>query len=89
MTSFTYLQALVVVIAQRRFKSIEVFNESLEDKATKSYTLYKLAMDPTMTTSRAIEELYGRVSVLQHYDVSSPTIRSLARARRPSSMQLS
>jgi hypothetical protein len=57
-----YLQSLAGIIAQRRFKTIEVFNESTEEKATKSYKLYKLAMEPGMTSSKAIEVLYGAQS---------------------------
>jgi hypothetical protein len=62
MKLFMYLQALARTIAQRRFKTIEVFNESAESKTTKSYALYKLAMDPTMTSKKAMAELYGQRS---------------------------
>ena len=53
MSNFTYLQALAVTIQQMRFKSIEVFNEDNVSSATKTFQLYKLALDPEMTSATA------------------------------------
>lgn len=66
MTSYQYLQALAGVIAQRRFKSIEVFNEPAEGTATKSYTLYKLALDPAVKSKDAMAALYAPPSKASH-----------------------
>ncbi len=68
MTSYQYLQALARVIAQRRFKTIEVFNEPAEGMTTKSYTLYKLAQDPAITSKDAIAALYDTPSGDSRHD---------------------
>lgn len=57
MSSFKYLQALAHAIQQMRFKSIEVFEEDNSSATTKTFQLYKLALDPDMTSSVARERL--------------------------------
>jgi hypothetical protein len=59
MTTYEYLRALTGIVAQRRFKTIEVFNEPTGGRATKSYTLYKLAQDPAITSKDAMASLYS------------------------------
>lgn len=57
MSSFKYLQALAHTIHQTRFKTIEVFDESNSEFNTKTFQLYRLALDPAMTSILARERL--------------------------------
>ena len=57
MSTFRYLQALASAIQQTRFTSIELFEEGNTSTATKTFQMYKLALDPEMTSAEARERL--------------------------------
>jgi hypothetical protein len=70
MTQYLYLQSLASAVSQRRFKSIEVFNEQDNAKSSKAYKLYKLALDPSVSSHQAYAALYAGRKGNAHEDLA-------------------
>jgi hypothetical protein len=70
MTLYLYLQSLARTVSKRRPKRIEVFNEQEFDKSSKIYQLYRLALDPSVSSQQAHAELYSGRRVSAHADLT-------------------
>ncbi len=89
MTLYHYLQSLARTVSKRRPKRIEVFNENELDKSSKIYQLYKLALDPNVSSQQAHAELYSGKSVSAHADLAFERLLQRAAERLENLLLLS